>query len=624
VIEEPGFTILPTFEFAPGQTVSAQTLADPDLFYLEALEIDSVETQLRSLIYFGVPTPDTTWQTSTQGEAELRLYQLSGDLFSIIEAPAANGQPGGLPFGQPNPLPASEATRFVDDSFGQLLMLSGTGQPLVSGNGPQGPSKWALGWFAVDGSGAEQTTALGVMAADVLPTLAGHPASGGSLAVFTRTSPTGPGSVGAIPLGTLDDGAGVTSYGPVGDYFVLGAADPLAADEGGGFTGRAATYRTIEDGALQTARYETTRFAALVDQTGVPDGGRVRLGQPAGETAFAETAPADSHLLTGGFAVATGDRFVVQDDAVLWSHPMVVKTGDADGVVMAFSPATNSVSAAFSGLTVEAGETSLTGGRLNWGGTGGASVFVNDETVFLREAADPVAGGITGAPAGVDQASAEAFTSAHGSVTGSTLSGVMASVNAVGTGGAGDVFEPGIDTTPEHLRWGWWAGEATVTTDMGEGNAEAHHYLAPLGSWVAGVRADIADVQAATGSAVYDGFAVGHVVEQTGAGAAAYVDGGRVRLDYNFGTDTGRATISDIIGATVSAPVGIESAVGANHYGGAIDTGGTGRIDGAFFNGQGHVRGDQPAATAGQFGFEATTPGGNPARVVGTFGADRQ
>jgi hypothetical protein len=133
------------------------------------------------------------------------------------------------------------------------------------------------------------------------------------------------------------------------------------------------------------------------------------------------------------------------------------------------------------------------------------------------------------------------------------------------------------------------------------------------------VISDIVDVNASSGLAAYDGFALANVVEATSGGPAAYLEGGRFQMTYDFQRREGAATRSGILGQTIPVTVQGPEAVGPNHYAGSFATiGGTGALSGSFFAG-----GDVAAATAGGFALDGLTARGNPATAAGVFGADR-
>ena len=230
----------------------------------------------------------------------------------------------------------------------------------------------------------------------------------------------------------------------------------------------------------------------------------------------------------------------------------------------------------------------------------------------------------SGAALGFDETAQGNIADAVGPVVGDVaFVGALASEGAVGDG---DVFEEGIDTTPEYTRWGWWAGEVAVDTyDDETETARTSYARLQLGSWVSGVRADAAEVLNAKGSATYDGLAVGHVIEQTATGPAVYVDGGRFRMEYRFEDREGDVTISDIIGQTVTGTV--RPGEDGHQYRGDLGNAGgaEGAIAGDFYRGPDALpKGAQPQGTGGRFGFAATAESGRPASVSGVFAADKK
>lgn len=186
------------------------------------------------------------------------------------------------------------------------------------------------------------------------------------------------------------------------------------------------------------------------------------------------------------------------------------------------------------------------------------------------------------------------------------------SVASAGLAGDGGVLPASVDATPEFLRWGWWS--ASFNT-FDPNNGASRDDLIHLGTWVAGVQPDPADLPT-TGVISYAGLAAGTDANLT-TGSTRVV-GGNFSLAYDFGTNRGDFDLN-IAGINVqNIPVSGGAAGLGSTYGGFASAGARDVvIDGAFVSGGGN-----PAAgTVGQFQIDDF--GGNR-KVVGVFGGDAQ
>jgi hypothetical protein len=450
-----------------------------------------------------------------------------------------------------------------------------------------------------------QNAGFGVVTAPAPAAEGGQASLSGEFVVSARLGATAESGFGVLPLGSLSGGGGVTTFGPDGDYLVLGAGGPYTLDEDPALDAKAGIFSVLGDEAPTDVRYANTRIAALAGFASVPDD--------------ATRAPLGGDF-TGGFAASHVQSWrPAASPGARLSEPYPVSTAGPGDVRFALDLVANGGAAEFANLSgTDSGGVGVSGLQLNWGGGDGRDVLATDSFFALRNASG-VGGVVTGQPfrASGDPLSAPVGSGADARQTGFT--GALATADLVGNGG---IFPVGVDAEPEYLRWGWWAGEvrrdAAVSDPLDAGRVDR----ASLGTWIAGVQADIASVRASTGVGSYDGFAIGHVVEQTPGGPAAYVEGGSFSMQYNFGTRAGVATLSGIAGQTLTASVTEAGAVAGGHFGGDLggfNGPGVGSINGAFFsNGT-----DPTAAAAGAFDFTAQTGSGTPAAVTGIFGADR-
>lgn len=586
--EIPGFNVLPGGGEIGGRVADVTSFVDPDVFLLQALSANDGGPDAFQLSFIGAPTPTDVWTETAAPDVVLRRFAVSDDLF---------GQ-------DPAPLPPGLGEAFGDDRLGELLLIGDPAGPVSApfdpavGPGVDTASKWALGWLSIQGEGVEQAMALGAMTAEVLPTAAGQPSGSGVFQVFAKGDAGFAPGVGFLPFGTLDNLAGETAFGPNGDYFVFSNGGPYLADDDPAFDAAPGTFSEVDGSGEAVQTYGDTRLASLTSKETVANATRAPLGTD----------------LTGGFAAGVGQAFTpgAADGAKL-SAPYLLATATPDDVRFLFDPNENAVSAEF---LAEAPDGAVPSGdlavALNFGGRDGQSAFLSDN-VFLAQDSATATGGVTGQEQSLAGSSGAAPTGDRQNA----FRGVLVSSGAVGDGG---IFPPDVNAQPEFLRWGWWAGEYRQASDDPNPDLQARTDRFMPGVWVAGVKSDIASVQAATGLAKFDGFALASVIE---AGAASYVEGGTFGMQYDFSARFGIVQIDGIAGENLTSVVSEANAPAGHHYGGGFNgfqNVGAGSIRGAFFTGDG----DATAATAGGFGFTATDAGGVRRDVSGVFGADRE
>ena len=442
-------------------------------------------------------------------------------------------------------LPSTIQTASLDAGT-DLLLISNEGAGAAGGN-----AKALYGFLQIDGAGPGQTSGLGVLTADVGAASTGTPEFASFFqGVFTDGS--GGSSLVTSAVATVDDGQGGSTFGPRGRYLALSNAGDFGnGDEtlvSSSVTENGAS--TLFGGATYGARIGAVDAAALE---------RGSLGATALNGYAAINSP-DS----GGYSARntlTDDVEIVLD--ITGNSLSASLTLDAvleDGV----GGAPTSITAAF-------------------GGDGG-SALADDQTFGARGAAS--GGAIQGVAA--------------------TTSGAFVTAGLVGDG---DVFPAGVDTTPAHLTWGWWAS----ALDGGvPGTPEQNLHL---GAWVAGDVTASANLPT-TGVATYQGFAAVSGVEN----GQTFVDGAGFALTYEFGNGgIGTMQFNDLLGDN---PLVAVNGVGSGgNYSGVAGITANGRagliaVDGAFFNADGAPAG----ATAGGIDIRSND---QVLRASGVYGGDR-
>lgn len=519
-----------SFDFGGGESlrgpIGGNGFFDPNREFLYA----AIRTEGGAIGYFLTGRPSGALPDAPAGQTRARSYELAPDLFTDA-----------APF-----LPSNVQTASVG-AGGDLLLISNEGAGAAGGD-----AKALYGFLQIDGAGPGQTSGLGVLTGDVTEASTGTP----EIASFFEgafTDGAGGSSFVTSAVATVDDGQGGTAFGPRGRYLALSNR----GDFGNG----------VE-----------TLVGSAVNETG----DSTLFG---GATYGARTGAVDADALTRGSLGATvlnGYAAINSPDSGGYS----ARNQLTDDVEIVLDITGNSLS---SSLNLDAvlddgvggAPTSITAA---FGGDGGASALVDDQTFGARGAATG------GAIQGVD----------------ATTSGAFVTAGLVGDGG---VFPQGTDTTPAHLTWGWWA------SSLDGGVAGTPEQNLHLGAWVAG------DVTASTnlpttGVATYEGFAAVSGVEN----GQTFVDGASFALTYEFGNGgLGTVQFNDLLGDN---PIVAVSGVGTGgNYSGVAGVTANGRagliaIDGAFFNADGAPAG----ATAGGIDIVSND---QALRASGVFGGDR-
>ncbi len=314
-----------------------------------------------------------------------------------------------------------------------------------------------------------------------------------------------------------------------------------------------------------------------------------------------------THAFTGGYAAGLGQSTIPGTDP----GPYVMRSPDGDGVIMGFDAAGNAVFAEFGPLDTF-GSADIDDITLNFG-SGASSVAFLDDNVFSIDAPDSETGALTG-----QTQSISGFSGTD--PIGGIQTAMVGTVTSSGFEGDRGIFPAGTDTTPEFLRWGWWAADYQFDEASDSPGGVAPRSETLEGSWVSGVRTDDIAVLGTSGEAQFRGLATAHVT----GGSGPELQGGSFTLIYDLGDRSGDVSITGIAGTTFVSTVTGSPTGSGNHFRGALldfSKQLVGSIDGSFFTGAG----DLTAATGGAFDFTRQIPGDATVTQTGAgiFAADK-
>ena len=158
----------------------------------------------------------------------------------------------------------------------------------------------------------------------------------------------------------------------------------------------------------------------------------------------------------------------------------------------------------------------------------------------------------------------------------------------------------------QYLQWGYWTGELDQVNGSGQVTRSDR---APINFFVAGQPSVNVPT---TGIGTYNGAAIGSVNNN----GANYIAAGNFTNTFNFGNNTGTASINNFDGKSLSASV---IASGSTYTGSLAGTGLSGQLIGSFYgpNTKSGTGGAVPAETGGSFAFRAAT--GLPYLAGGIF-----
>lgn len=232
--------------------------------------------------------------------------------------------------------------------------------------------------------------------------------------------------------------------------------------------------------------------------------------------------------------------------------------------------------------------------QVDIGGAGGESAFVDNDTFGALVAGDADFGLVTGNMITVDPED-DGIRS---------LPGLDTVSSTAGSPFLGENLNQFEDSP--HLAWGVFLGDRIW--DPATGRREHIH----LGSWVAGNPVDPAQYLGFTGTATYEGHALGNVYDGTSVSTVV----GRFQNSWDFGGSGALGSGSmqlDFDGQLYNGTTRFKSGQGFVSSDLASVQGRTGRIDGDFYG----ISGTAPAAVGGQFGLQGAA--GEVYGAAGTF-----
>ena len=167
----------------------------------------------------------------------------------------------------------------------------------------------------------------------------------------------------------------------------------------------------------------------------------------------------------------------------------------------------------------------------------------------------------------------------------------------------------------EHVQWGFFIA------DVDAGNQRRDHVH--LGSWAAGRVPTAADL-IPNGTGTYTGHAVGQVFTSDGTNpGTSYLAAGRYSAAWNFGLNSGTATIANFDGQTYNGAISSANRVGFQGTNLTSPSGRTGTVTGSFFdnNPSNNVA---PRAMGGNFSIRGRQADPTSYAAQGTFAAERR
>ena len=155
------------------------------------------------------------------------------------------------------------------------------------------------------------------------------------------------------------------------------------------------------------------------------------------------------------------------------------------------------------------------------------------------------------------------------------------------------------------MSWGWWSGDVRYDNS---GFRQGQRDRLNLATYVVGNLTNVVQLPN-TGTATYNGHAVGNVVN----GANSYVAAGTYSNAWNFGTQRGQVEIRNFDGATYTGTTALRAGT-VNFTGPLAGAGRTGTLSGSFYSGP-------TSPVAGQGGSFSVSGAGYTAG--GTFAAQK-
>jgi hypothetical protein len=156
-------------------------------------------------------------------------------------------------------------------------------------------------------------------------------------------------------------------------------------------------------------------------------------------------------------------------------------------------------------------------------------------------------------------------------------------------------------TACDFIDWGWWGTRVRIDASGTEIPNERGEFV-HMGTWVAGDIANRVDLPT-SGSATYNGSALGTVSRDTGSGVAKYIARGDVNMSFDFDTRQGNLTIGNFDGLSATGTVAGNPDQAKALFGGSLSgTSVSGSVNGAFVNNGSDVA----AGIIGDFGLSGT------------------
>jgi hypothetical protein len=452
-----------------------------------------------------------------------------------------------------DPIRPSTVPYFAQDLFGQFSTYHSSNLYIVESNTssfhidePNFDTKVFQSWVIIDGAGVNQKSGIGTLVSAIDPTDR-FGFGTGRRGSFRYSATDGPANLRG-DLRTLYGTSGGESgflFGPDANNFVIGtgASPPDSFTDallGPGFSGNP------DDGYLSDGAFSTHHVGGLLSITPNSSLSRTSRNVSGFMTGVAESSVEG---LDNPYVVsaAVAPNFSLSLDAqfnVARASAKVFDINDANGVVASYL---------------------LTFGPIP-GVSGGANAFVNDDVFGATRNGD-------NANTRLRTDGGQDLANAADDNPGSYL--VSGRANPI----------PGYQhcATCDFIDWGWWGTRVVVDpsgTEVADGRKDYVH----MGTWVAGDITHPADMPS-TGSASYNGTALGTVMRNTPDGVAKYIAKGNMNMGFNFNTRTGSVGISNFDGMNVGAAVAETStSTQALFSGGLTGSGMTGVVNGAFVN----------------------------------------
>jgi trimeric autotransporter adhesin len=528
----PGNTVINagdiTETFSNGTTVGLDDtgrvfVAADQSFFLFELE-NLVENQgFRDLIvaFGGTPTP----ASALAGDGSLRTYTLARDFTQNSPVPLSlfNAVPG-----------LANAT--VTDL---LLKVQSNGTVGKYQSATSSRTVFLQGNLLIDGQGVNQKSYALVQAGEVFD--AGN---GPDVGYSLRGSLRQAANKGSAALtGGVDGLNGVNGpalFGPEGDFFVIGidpqpSTDAFAIDFKDGFN---SSFDVITD------VYSTTQLAKLTNIA------------PIGNQATRTTRT------LVGFAGG------LQESNAGSAFPVIFQSvDDPNALNLNFNAQRNTLSAGFTLIDTNNDDfvTSYTLGFGSDATSGKTGAFIDDDRYGAQH--NPVTTSIA-----FDNTATATYPNQIGQNNPNTYFFGNELVPTTG-------FVPaGVNICAcKFLEWGYWGGRLRYQDPQGTTGQDRRDYF-HLATWVAGNPTANLPV---TGTATFNGFAIGNVAQTVGGQVEQFVAAGSYQQTWDFGSQTGTAQISNFAGRTFGS-TNLTTPFNPGQFSGPVNGALTGQIAGTF------------------------------------------